>query len=225
MRCEISAHLRLNQVSAAHPVEPVSRAADAQGHNHVAGPVADGGGQGVEANRVLLDRSRSAQGTDAVKLRLLRCGEKGVRDHRLDAGEQLGAAGRREVLDEDLAAGRAVQCSGVSRPTQLCVDTVQGSSTWSTLTIQPSCSTARLIVLPSSAASRSQTGRPCLVIEPVRDWANHRDQPESEAVFAAVGRLLHQPPALQRPEQPNRSRLVDADLHGDLADAGLAAPV
>ena len=50
-----------------------------------------------------------------------------------------------------------VQCSGVSWPIQLWVATVDGPRAWSTLTAKCSCSTATLIVSPSSAASRMHT--------------------------------------------------------------------
>ena len=53
--------------------------------------------------------------------------------------------------------------------------------------------------------------------------AREPDDAEAEAVLAAVLGLLHQATGLQRAEQPERGRLVDADLRGDLAHPGLTA--
>ena len=82
--------------------------------------------------------------------------------------------------------------------------------------------TAMLTVSPSCAASCSQTGRGLLGdVEPAGHRAGQPQDAETEAVLAALLGLLNQFAFLERGEQPERRRLVHADVRGDLADAGL----
>ena len=117
-----------------------------------------------------------------------------------------------------------VACSGVSSPTQLCVATALGPRAWSMLTTKCDRRTAMLTVSPSCAAS-SFADRPGLLgdVQLAGHRAGQPQDAEAEPVFSAVLGLLDQFALLQRGEQPERRRLVHADVGGDLADAGFTA--
>ena len=184
-------------------------------------------GHRVEAELVLLDRHRVAGLAHPGQLLVEPLGRghrpRGQRGHpgRLSAAPVRRA--RLEVGDQHLAAGRAVQRRQPADPVVRWPPWT-GPRAWSTFTAKCSCSTATLIVSPSSAASRTHTSRPC------RTTSSRSVTAPASGISPTPSRYLPRlpicstsPRALERAEQPERGRLVHGDLRGHLADPGLPA--
>ena len=81
-----------------------------------------------------------------------------------------------------------------------------------------------LTVSPSCAASCSQIAAGLLGdVQLAGHRAGQPQDAEAEAVLSAILGLLDEFAFLERGEQPERRRLVHADVRGDLTDAGLTA--
>ena len=82
-----------------------------------------------------------------------------------------------------------------------------------------------LTVSPVSAAS-PLADRPGLLhdVEPSRGGAGQPEEPDAQAVLAAVGGLLDEPVGLERADQAEGGALVHPELGRHLGDPDLAAP-
>lgn len=228
MRWLISWAPLISRGELAHPLlgEAVARPRGADRGDDHAVPVSDRGGHGVQPELVLLQGHcvPAVQRFYEVLLQL-RPRRQGARRVLLQAGfrQQLHAPLRREVGEEDLAAGGGVQRSQLADPV---VRRDRGRAAHL-------AEVDRVLLLQDGDVDRLAEflGQPLAHgaahlgdVDPSRDGARQPYDPEAEPVLAALRGLFDESARLQRPEEPERRRLVDVDLSRHLADARLAAP-
>ncbi len=205
--------------------EAVRGAGGAEGGDDLAVVGADRGRHGVQPDLQLLQCHRvpAFPRLGQVLLQLPPDGQR-VRGVLLQSGgrEHLVAPLRRQVREQDLAAGRGVHRGELSDP----VVGADGARAAHLVEVD------RVVLLQdgdvdglADLLAEPLAHLPALLgdVESARDRAGQAHDAEAEPVLAALGGLLDQSARLQRPEQAERGRLVDVDLGGDLADACLPA--